>query len=139
MHGGGGARHARALARRRPGAVRALEYGVLILTAALAHGHAMRACFALLAVLAFHHYDTVYRLRQQGAPPPAWVSIAGGGWDGRIILAFIALLAAVTTAGMAVAAVLLAIVFVGESVSSWIGPARAQSPPTYVDEEDENE
>jgi hypothetical protein len=140
---------ARALARRVhtrsrfnwlvPGTVRALEYGVLILTAALAHGHAMRACFALLAVLAFHHYDTVYRLRQQGAPPPAWVSIAGGGWDGRIILAFIALLAAVTTAGMAVAAALLAIVFVGESVSSWIGPARVQPPLTYADEEDENE
>jgi Family of unknown function (DUF5941)/CDP-alcohol phosphatidyltransferase len=122
-----------------PGTIRALEYGLLILSAALAHGNAMRACFALLAVLAFHHYDTVYRLRQQGAPPPAWVSIAGGGWDGRIILAFIALLVAVTTAGMATAAVLLAIVFVGESVSSWIGPARAQRPPTYADEEDENE
>jgi hypothetical protein len=119
--------------------VRALEYGVLILTAALAHGHAMRACFALLAVLAFHHYDTVYRLRQQGAAPPAWVSIAGGGWDGRIILALVALLAAVTTAGMAVAAVLLAILFVGESVWSWLGPAPAQRPLIYADEEDDNE
>jgi hypothetical protein len=104
-----------------PGTIRALEYGLLMLTAALAHGNAMRACFALLAVLAFHHYDTVYRLRQQGAPPPAWVSIAGGGWDGRIILAFIALAAAVTTAGMAVAAALLAVLFGGESVASWIG------------------
>jgi hypothetical protein len=122
-----------------PGTVRALEYGVLILTAALAHGPAMRACFALLAVLAFHHYDTVYRLRQQGAPPPDWVSIAGGGWDGRIILATVALLAAVTTAGMAAAAGLLAMLFVGESVSSWTHYARAALPPTYADEEDENE
>ncbi len=122
-----------------PGTIRVLEYGLLILSAALAHGNAMRACFALLAVLAFHHYDTVYRLRQQGAPPPAWVSIAGGGWDGRIILATVALLVAVTTAGMAAAAVLLAIVFVGESVSSWIGPPRAAQPPTYADEEDDNE
>jgi hypothetical protein len=122
-----------------PGAIRALEYGVLILTAALAHGHAMRACFALIAVLAFHHYDTVYRLRQQGAPPPAWVSIAGGGWDGRIILATVALIAAVTTAGMAVAACLLAIVFGGESVSSWIGAGGARETPTYADEEDGNE
>ena len=121
-----------------PGVIRALEYGLLILTAALAHGHAMRACFALLAVLAFHHYDTVYRLRQQGAPPPVWVSLAGGGWDGRIILAFIALVAAVTTAGMAVAAVLLAVLFVGESVSSWTVRARAEQPLTYA-EEDENE
>ena len=118
--------------------IRGLEYGLLILTAALAHGHAMRACFALLAVLAFHHYDTVYRLRQQGAPPPVWVSLAGGGWDGRIVLAFIALVAAVTTAGMAVAAVLLAVLFVGESVSSWTGRARAEQPLTYA-EEDENE
>jgi hypothetical protein len=121
-----------------PGVIRALEYGLLILTAALAHGNAMRACFALLAVLAFHHYDSVYRLRQQGAPPPVWVSLAGGGWDGRIILAFIALLAAVTTAGMAVAAVLLAVLFVGESVSSWTRSARAEQPLTYA-EEDENE
>lgn len=122
-----------------PGVIRALEYGSLILTAYLAHGHAIRACFALLAVLAFHHYDTVYRLRQQGAPPPAWVSIAGGGWDGRIILAFIALLVAATRVGMAVAAGLLAILFVGESVSSWIGAAREGQPLTYADEEDENE
>jgi Family of unknown function (DUF5941)/CDP-alcohol phosphatidyltransferase len=122
-----------------PGVIRALEYGVLILTAALAHGPAMKACFALLAVLAFHHYDTVYRLRQQGAPPPAWVSLAGGGWDGRIILAIIALLAAVTTAGMAVAAGLLAMLYVGESVSSWTHYARADLPPTDADEEDENE
>ncbi|HEY2600104.1 MAG TPA: DUF5941 domain-containing protein [Thermoleophilaceae bacterium] len=122
-----------------PGVVRALEYGLLLLTALLAHGHATRACFALLAVLAFHHYDTVYRLRQQGAPPPAWVSVAGGGWDGRIILAWIALLVAVTTAGMAVAAVLLALLFGGESVSSWTRAARADQPLTYADEEDDNE
>ncbi len=122
-----------------PGTIRALEYGLLILTAALAHGDAMRACFALLAVLAFHHYDTVYRLRQQGAPPPAWVSTATGGWEGRIILAFVALAVAVTTAGMAVAAVLMAIVFVGESVWSWTRHARADGPYTYADEEDGNE
>jgi hypothetical protein len=122
-----------------PGLVRCLEYGSLILTAYLAHGHAVRACFALLAVLAFHHYDTVYRLRQQGAPPPAWVSIAGGGWDGRIILAYIALLLAVTRTGMAVAAALLAVLFVGESVSSWTRAARTEGPLTYADEEDENE
>jgi hypothetical protein len=119
--------------------VRALEYGFLILTAALAHGPAMKACFALLAVLAFHHYDTVYRLRQQGAPPAAWVSLAAGGWDGRIILAAIALLAAVTTAGMTVAAGLLAVLFVGESVSSWAHHAWADQPLTYADEEDDNE
>ena len=118
--------------------IRSLEYGLLILTAALAHGPAMKACFALLAVLAFHHYDTVYRLRQQGAPPPAWVSIAGGGWDGRIILAIVALLVAVTTAGMAVAAVLLADLFVFESVLSWTRYARTDQPLTYA-EEDDNE
>jgi hypothetical protein len=99
----------------------------------------MRACFALLAVLAFHHYDTVYRLRQQGAPPPAWVSIVGGGWDGRIILAVVALVAAVTTAGMAVAAGLLALLFGLESVQSWRRPTRATELLTYADEEDENE
>jgi hypothetical protein len=40
---------------------------------------------------------------------------------------------------MTVAAGLLAVLFVGESVSSWAHHARADQPLTYADEEDDNE
>jgi hypothetical protein len=111
-----------------PGMLRGLEYGLLLWMAVLAHGDAVKACFALLAVLAFHHYDAVYRLRQHARPVPPWLRIAGG-WDGRVVLAYIALLAAASTVGMAVAAALFAILFVGESATAWLAESRSSEPP----------
>jgi uncharacterized protein DUF5941/CDP-alcohol phosphatidyltransferase-like enzyme len=111
-----------------PGMLRGLEYGLLLWMAVLAHGDAVKACFALLAVLAFHHYDAVYRLRQNARPVPPWLRIAGG-WDGRLVLAYIALLAAASTVGMAVAAALFAILFVGESATAWLAESRSSQPP----------
>jgi hypothetical protein len=110
------------------GMLRGLEYGLLLWMAVLAHGDAVKACFALLAVLAFHHYDAVYRLRQDARPAPPWLRIAGG-WDGRLVLAYIALLAAASTVGMAVAAVLFAILFLGESANAWLAESRSSLPP----------
>ena len=65
----------------------------------------MPLCFALLAVLAFHHYDTVYRLRHQRLAPPAWLRAAGGGWEGRVLVACVLALAGVLGPGLLVAAV----------------------------------
>jgi uncharacterized protein DUF5941/CDP-alcohol phosphatidyltransferase-like enzyme len=114
-----------------PGILRALEYGLLLWMAVLAHGPAVRSCFALLAVLAFHHYDSVYRLRQ-GRPAPAWLNLAGAGWDGRLILAYVALVLAASTAGMALAAGLLTVLYMAESASGWLAEARSSQPPTYA-------
>jgi hypothetical protein len=111
-----------------PGMLRGLEYGLLLWMAVLARGDAVKACFALLAVLAFHHYDAVYRLRQGARPVPPWLRIAGG-WDGRLVLAYIALLAAASAVGMAVAAALFAILFVGESATAWLAESRSSEPP----------
>ena len=122
-----------------PSLLRVLEYGLLLWTAVLAHGWATRACFALIAMLAYHHYDAVYRLRQQAIAPPAWLSVAGAGWEGRVLLAYLALLLDVTAVGMAVAAGLLAVMFVGESVVWWLGVSRLQRGVVYADEEDEDE
>jgi uncharacterized protein DUF5941 len=107
-----------------PSLLRLLEYGLLLWTAVLAHGWATRSCFAVLAMLAYHHYDAVYRLRDQGVAPPAWVNFAGGGWEGRVILAYIALLLSASEWGMAVAAALFAVLFVGESVTWWINASK---------------
>ena len=121
-----------------PSLLRLLEYGLLLWTAVLAHGWATRSCFALLAVLAYHHYDAVYRLRQSGGPP-AWLTVAAGGWEGRVLLAYLALLVDATAVGMAVAAGLLALLFVGESVTWWARAGRLQPAAVYGDEEDEGE
>jgi hypothetical protein len=112
------------------------EYGSILWLAALAGGSGPAAAFALLAVVAFRHYDLVYRLRYQGGPPPRWVGDLGGGWEGRLIAGYVLLLAGALPAGLYVIACVLGVAFVGESISSW---ARAQRAPAVAEYEDEYE
>ena len=116
-----------------PPLLRALEYGFLIALTALVEPNAVPFCFAFLAVLAFHHYDVVYRLRYQHAEPPTWVRIAGGGWDGRIIVASLLALAGVLGPGLLAAAVVLALVWGAESASSWLRFARTPQATAHRD------
>jgi hypothetical protein len=120
-----------------PPLLRALEYGWLIALTALAEPDAMPICFALLGVLAFHHYDVVYRLRTQGQAPPDWVRAAGGGWEGRVLVATVLALAGGDALrwGMLVAAAALAVVFVGESVAGWIRFARTEGLSVLQDQD----
>jgi Family of unknown function (DUF5941) len=125
-----------ALAWLVPPLVRALEYGTLIGVTAAADPGALPACFALLVVLAFHHYDIAYRLRQQGKPPPRWVRFAGGGWEGRIILACLLALAGFLQAGLVVGAVGLGLLYVAESAWSWLHFADAGRPEPLGEQRD---
>jgi hypothetical protein len=120
-----------------PPLIRALEYAFLIRLTVLEDRDAMPLCFAFLCVLAFHHYDTVYRLRHQKAPPPAWLRAAGGGWEGRMLAACVLALAGVLGPGLLVASVGLGALFVCETVLSWIRYARAERPASLDDEDDE--
>lgn len=43
------------------------------------------ATYALLFVVAFHHYDVLYRVLH-GAEVPEWLRLAGLGLDGRLLL-----------------------------------------------------
>lgn len=122
-----------------PAVLRLVEYVGLLWLAALAGDAAVPAAFALLAALAFHHYDVVYRLRYQGVAPPPWVGLIAGGWEGRLLVGFGLLAAGALPAGFFVAAALLAIVFVAESAAGWARVARAQRPALYAEEEDEAE
>lgn len=117
-----------ALAWLAPPLVRALEYGTLIGVTAIADPGALPACFALLVVLAFHHYDITHRMRQQGKAPPRWVRFVGGGWEGRIILAWLLALAGVLQAGLVVGAVVLGLLYVAESAWSWLHVPDARRP-----------
>jgi hypothetical protein len=120
-----------------PPLLRALEYGAIIAIAAVSSEHAPGGAYALIAALAFRHYDLVYRLRQRGETPPAWVSAFGLGWDGRLVLVTVLLLAGALPAGLYVAAAVFGVVFVAECAAGWAGFAR--SGRRLVDEEDEED
>jgi Family of unknown function (DUF5941) len=103
-----------------PGVVRGLEYGLVVRVVAEVDRPAMPIAFGLLCAVAYHHYDTVYRWRHTGRGPAGWVYRLGMGWDGRLImLAGIVLFTARLRAPLAIAAVLLAAVFLAESAVGW--------------------
>jgi phosphatidylglycerophosphate synthase len=89
------------------------------------------AAFAYVAAIAYHRYDVVYRLRDTGTPPAAWLARAGLGTDGRLV----ALLLLATFAPSAVvpvlwvAAVLLAALYLAESATGWRRWIAAQGEP----------
>ena len=77
--------------------------------------------FAFLAAVAYHRYDTVYRLRDTGEAPAPWLSVLGLGVDGRVILVL-----AVATWGpgaleplLVVGALWLAALYLTESTAGW--------------------
>jgi hypothetical protein len=119
--------------------LRGTEYMALIWIAALEGPDAYPAAFALLAALAFRHYDLVYRLRHRGTVPATWVSALSGGWDGRIVVAFLLLVAGALPAGYFVVAAVLGVAFVGEAAYGWLVVGRVQRPLEYEDEEDEGQ
>ncbi|MGW4198752.1 DUF5941 domain-containing protein [Streptomyces sp. NPDC005004] len=103
---------------------RAAEYGTVLALAARADVHgALPAAFGLVAAVAYHHYDTVYRIRGGAGAPPAWLVRAIGGQEGRVLL--VAVLAALLTASqftvaLTVLAVVIALLVLAESIRFWV-------------------
>ncbi|HEV2785385.1 MAG TPA: DUF5941 domain-containing protein, partial [Solirubrobacteraceae bacterium] len=122
-----------------PPAIRFVEYAGLLWLGALAGDDGVPAAWALIAALAFRHYDLVYRLRHRGVTPPAWVNLMGLGWEGRLLLGYVVLLAGALPAAFFVLAGVLGVVFVAESVAGWTGSARSQQTAVYEEEEDEGQ
>jgi hypothetical protein len=122
-----------------PPTLRAAEYAALLWLGALAGASGVPAAFALLCAIAFRHYDLVYRVRHQGVAPPAWLDRLSGGWEGRLILAYVLLVAGALPAGLFAAAAVLGVVFVVESARSWAHRERAGRTGVYEDEEDEGQ
>ncbi|MFJ6386144.1 DUF5941 domain-containing protein [Streptomyces sp. NPDC091972] len=103
---------------------RAAEYGTVLLLAAEADVNgALPAAFGLVAAVAYHHYDTVYRIRGNAGAPPAWLVRAVGGHEGRTLL--VTVLAALLTASqftvaLTVLAVAVALLVLVESIRFWV-------------------
>jgi hypothetical protein len=122
-----------------PPTIRLAEYAGLLWIGAMGGESSEPAAFTLICALAFRHYDVVYRLRHQGVAPPQWIGDLALGWDGRLVLGYILLVAGALPAGFFIAAGLLATVFVAESIAGWRRFGRAPQPVTYEDEEDEGQ
>lgn len=107
-----------------PPLFRAAEYGTVLILAAKADVNgALPAAFGLVAAVAYHHYDTVYRIRGNAGAPPAWLVRAIGGHEGRTLL--VTVLAAVLSASqftvaLTVLAVAVALVVLVESIRFWV-------------------
>ncbi|GAA3777359.1 hypothetical protein GCM10022206_15310 [Streptomyces chiangmaiensis] len=103
---------------------RAAEYGtVLVLAAQSEVNGALPAAFGLVAAVAYHHYDTVYRIRGDAGAPPHWLVRAIGGHEGRTLL--VTVLAAVLAAdGFTLALTALAgyvaLLVLVESIRFWV-------------------
>jgi phosphatidylglycerophosphate synthase len=114
---------------------RAAEYGTVLVLAARADVNgALPAAFGLVAAVAYHHYDTVYRIRGSAGAPPAWLVRAVGGHEGRTLL--VTVLAAVLTASqftaaLTVLAVAVALLVLVESIRFWVSAHRVGAPAVH--------
>jgi phosphatidylglycerophosphate synthase len=108
-----------------PPLFRAAEYTTVLVLAARSGVHgALPAAFGLIAAVAYHHYDTVYRIRGGTGAPPRGLVRATGGHEGRLLVVTLlaALLAARTTFTSALTALagVLALMVLVESIRFWV-------------------
>lgn len=114
---------------------RAAEYGTVLVLAAKADVNgALPAAFGLVAAVAYHHYDTVYRIRGNAGAPPHWLVRAIGGHEGRTLL--VTVLAALLTAtdfkvALTALAVAVALVVLVESIRFWVTAHKVGAPAVH--------
>ncbi|GHH95183.1 DUF5941 domain-containing protein [Streptomyces capillispiralis] len=118
-----------------PPFLRAAEYGtVLALAAGAEVNGALPAAYGLVAAVAYHHYDTVYRIRGNAGAPPRRLVRAIGGHEGRVLA--VAVLAALLTASqftvaLTVLAVAVALLVLAESIRFWVAAHRGGAPAVH--------
>ncbi|MFK3981444.1 DUF5941 domain-containing protein [Micromonospora sp. NPDC050397] len=117
--------HAGALDWLIPAALRAAEY-LFVIAVDVAAGIPGPVTFALLFVLALHHYDLTARLEKRSAAPE--LRPYGLGWDGRLLLLVVVVLAGVPAAGEATLAGYLFVILTLGAVSGWMLPAASAGP-----------
>lgn len=109
-----------------PPLFRAAEYTTVLVLAAKADvPGALPAAFGLVAAVAYHHYDTVYRIRGGTGAPPHWLVRTTGGHEGRVLLTTVlaSVLASRATdfpVALTALAVFVALVVLVESIRFWV-------------------
>ncbi|MEU8774438.1 DUF5941 domain-containing protein [Streptomyces sp. NPDC048606] len=109
-----------------PPLFRAAEYTTVLVLAAKADvPGALPAAFGLIAAVAYHHYDTVYRIRGGTGAPPHWLVRSTGGHEGRVLLVAVSAAAlsgrpADFPVALTVLAVFVALVVLVESIRFWV-------------------
>ncbi|MFC9585464.1 DUF5941 domain-containing protein [Streptomyces yangpuensis] len=109
-----------------PPLFRAAEYVTVLALAAKADvPGALPAAFGLIAAVAYHHYDTVYRIRGGTGAPPHWLVRTIGGHEGRVLLTTVLAAVLVDRASdfpvaLTAMAVLVALVVLVESIRFWV-------------------
>ncbi|MGY0057128.1 DUF5941 domain-containing protein [Streptomyces sp. LZ34] len=109
-----------------PPVFRAAEYGtILVLAADSGVNGALPAAFGLVSAVAYHHYDTVYRIRGGTGAPPHRLVRAIGGHEGRTLAVTVA--AALLyeqnqgfTIALTALAAALALTVLSESIRFWV-------------------
>jgi len=114
---------------------RAAEYGtVLALAVDAGVNGALPAAFGLVAAVAYHHYDTVYRIRGNAGAPPSWLTRTIGGHEGRTLLVTVlaaVLAAAQFKAALTALAVAVALVVLVESIRFWVSAHKGGAPAVH--------
>lgn len=77
-----------------PATLRLVELGLVGVIALVLFPSVEVLAFWWIAVLAFHHYDVLYR-SIQGHATPRWITWGGLGWDGRTLLVILTTLGGV--------------------------------------------
>ncbi|GAA3895548.1 hypothetical protein GCM10023084_55290 [Streptomyces lacrimifluminis] len=118
-----------------PPIFRAAEYGTVLVLAGKAEVNgALPAAFGLVAAVAYHHYDTVYRIRGNAGAPPRWLVRASGGHEGRTLV--VVVLAALLSASqfvvaLTVLAVAVALLVLTESIRYWVTAHQGGAPAVH--------
>ncbi|MET9607715.1 DUF5941 domain-containing protein [Streptomyces sp. NPDC006512] len=84
---------------------------------------ALPAAFGLVAAVAYHHYDTVYRIRGGSGAPPHWLVRTTGGHEGRVLLTVVLATVLARDAfpvALTATAVFVALVVLVESIRFWV-------------------
>ncbi|MET8687018.1 DUF5941 domain-containing protein [Streptomyces sp. NPDC004732] len=114
---------------------RAAEYGTVLVLAAKADVNgALPAAFGLVSAVAYHHYDTVYRIKGGTGAPPRRLVRAIGGQEGRtLVVALAAALLPTTdfTVALTALAVAVALVVLVESIRFWVAASQQGAPAVH--------
>ncbi|WP_433349370.1 DUF5941 domain-containing protein [Microtetraspora malaysiensis] len=117
-----------------PPLLRGTEFLTIILLG-LAAGTPKWLLFVLLYVVGYHTYDTVYRTRQS-IWPPAWIFLAGLGWEVRLLILGVGAALGQLTLVTAILTVYLLLLFSIESVVSWVRLDKASAQANADHEQD---